>query len=249
MSDTIAPSRMSSHRSQPDPARGVFETMLVRDGRPLELSAHLARLGASVAGLYGVADLPGIAELVADRARGLPLGRLRVTVAPNGDGSLHADVRRAPVDDVLVFPDFGRAVRLRPLTVPGGLGRHKWADRRILDAADGGNAVPLVLDADGSVLEASRANVFVVEDGAISTPPADGRILPGVTRRRVLELMPVREEAIALDRLLAADEVFLSGSVRGIEPVRAYDEARAWPAGTVTPLVADALRRLWEMER
>jgi para-aminobenzoate synthetase / 4-amino-4-deoxychorismate lyase len=239
---------MSLHRSQPDPAHGVFETMLVRDGRPLELAAHLARLGASVARLYGVPDVPGVAELVLDHARGLRLGRLRVTATPGGSGEIVTDVRRAPVDDTLVFPGYGRAVRLRPLAVPGGLGAHKWADRRVLEAADDGDTVPLVVD-DDSALEAARANLFVVEDGTIFTPPADGRILPGVTRRRVMELMPVSEEAISLDRLVAADEVFLSGSVRGIEPVRDCQGVGAWPDGRVTMLVAGELRRLWEMDR
>jgi para-aminobenzoate synthetase/4-amino-4-deoxychorismate lyase len=152
------------------------------------------------------------------------------------------------VDDTLVFPGYGRGVRLRPLAVPGGLGAHKWADRRALEAADDGDTVPLVVD-DDSALEAARANLFVVEDGAIFTPPADGRILPGVTRRRVMELMPVSEEAISLDRLVAADEVFLSGSVRGIEPVRDCQGVGAWPEGPVTTLVAGELRRLWEMDR
>jgi para-aminobenzoate synthetase / 4-amino-4-deoxychorismate lyase len=239
---------MSLHRSQPDPAHGVFETMLVRDGRPLELAAHLARLGASVARLYGVPDVPGVAELVLDHARGLRLGRLRVTATPDGSGEIVTDVRRAPVDDTLVFPGYGRAVHLRPLAVPGGLGAHKWADRRVLEAADDGETVPLVVD-DDSALEAARANLFVVEDGTIFTPPADGRILPGVTRRRVMELMPVSEEAISLARLVAADEVFLSGSVRGIEPVRDCQGVGAWPEGRVTMLVADELRRLWEMDR
>ena len=223
--------------------------MLVCDGRPLELAAHLARLGASVARLYGIPDIAGVEELVVDHARGMRLGRLRVTATPNSGGSLMTDVRRAPVPDALVFPAFSHAVRLRPLTVERGLGPHKWADRRILEEADDGDAVPLVVDADGDVLEAARANVFVVEDGAIFTPRADGRILPGVTRRRVLELLPVHEEAISLERMVAADEVFLTGSVRGIEPVRECDGVGAWPEGTVTTLVADELRRLWEMDR
>jgi branched-subunit amino acid aminotransferase/4-amino-4-deoxychorismate lyase len=64
-----------------------------------------------------------------------------------------------------------------------------------------------------------------------------------------MEQMPVSEEAIPLDRLVAADEVFLSGSVRGIEPVRDCEGAGSWPEGRVTTLVADALRRLWEMDR
>ena len=107
--------------------------------------------------------------------------------------------------------------------------------------------MPLILDTDDCVLEASRANVFVVEDGRIFTPPADGRILPGVTRRSVLDLLPVWEEPIVIDRLLAADEVFLSGSVRGIEPVWELEGGRTWHAGTVTPHVSAELRRHWEM--
>jgi para-aminobenzoate synthetase/4-amino-4-deoxychorismate lyase len=223
--------------------------MLVRDGRPVELGAHLARLGASVAALYGAPALPGVEDLVIEHARGLALGRLRVTVSADDRGDLAADVRTAEVEDALVFPDFTGAVSLHPVSIPGGLGPHKWADRRILDSAGRGGAVPLILDVDDGVLEASRANVFLVEDGEIVTPPADGRILPGVTRRRVLELMPVREETISFERLLAADEVFLTGSVRGVEPVWGCNGMRTWRAGTVTPRVSGDLRRLWEMER
>jgi branched-subunit amino acid aminotransferase/4-amino-4-deoxychorismate lyase len=57
----------------------------------------------------------------------------------------------------------------------------------------------------------------------------------------------VREEAISFDRLLAADEVFLSGSVRGIEPAWDCDGVRTWHAGTVTPRVSAELRQRWEM--
>ena len=70
-----------------------------------------------------------------------------------------------------------------------------------------------------TVLEASRANVFIVEGDRLVTPPADGRILPGVTRARLLALLDVREEIVSLDRLADADEAFLSGSVRGVEAV------------------------------
>ena len=209
--------------------------MLVRDGRAIELEAHLARLAASVAALYG--EEPP--ELDLGAARGLLLARLRVTVAPDTDHGLVAAVRTAPVDASHVFPT--TAVVLRPLVVAGGLGPHKWADRRLVEGAEDSDALPLLVDADGTVLEASRANVFVVEGGTIVTPPADGRILPGVTRARVLGLVAVREEAVAIDRLLAADEVFLTGSVRGVEPVAAYE-------GPVTREVAGVLRRHWEGE-
>ena len=108
--------------------------------------------------------------------------------------------------------------------------------------------IDLDLDRDDAVLEASRANVFIVESGEMITPPTDGRLLAGVTRRRLLELVPVREEPISLDRLLAADEVFLTGSVRGVEPVRDYNGTREWSEGELTAVVSDHLRRRWEAE-
>lgn len=236
----------------PDRARGVFETLLVRSGRPVELDAHLARLDGSLRTVFGT-PLPARArELVLEQVDGAALARLRLDVAPNGSGELACAVRVVPVDAALVFPDWPRALVLRSLTIRGGLGAHKWADRRRVEAAEAEpGVVPLVVDADGSVLEASRGNVFVVLDGALVTPRADGRILPGVTRGRVLELaadanLDVREGDVSSADLRAATEAFLTGAVRGVEPVCIWDDRPAWPQGTVTTLLSARLRRRWD---
>ena len=98
------------------------------------------------------------------------------------------------------------------------------------------------MDEDGAVLEASRANLFAVRDGALLTPPLDGRILPGITRGRVIEAaessgVAVREESLSREDLLAADEVLLTGSVRGIEPVAALDGTPLAGAGEKTAIL------------
>jgi para-aminobenzoate synthetase/4-amino-4-deoxychorismate lyase len=241
---------------RPEPALGVFETLLVADGRPRELDAHLARLDASLGVLFGAQCPHGARALVLDRASGAELARLRLTVAPAEDGgALAADVVVAPVDAALVMPDWDRGVELAPLVVRGGIGAHKWADRRLLAGAEADVAprVPLLLDGDGAVLEASRGNLFAVLDGTLVTPPADGRILPGVTRGRVLALaaargIAVREEAIPFDRLADAAGVFLTGAVRGVEPVRACGEASVAHDDAITPLLGRELRRLWGLD-
>jgi para-aminobenzoate synthetase/4-amino-4-deoxychorismate lyase len=239
---------MQSHRNRPDERQGVFETMLVLDGRPVELAAHMARLRASLQALFGADVPPGAEDRVTDGARGIGVGRLRLTIAP-GDPRLTADVTATPVDPAIVFPAFRDGARLKPISVPGGWGPHKWADRGPLAAGEGNGSVPLVLDHDGTVLEGSRANVFIVEGGTIVTPPADGRILPGVTRARLLELLGAREEVIPVARLVDADEVFLSGSVRGVEPVTACAGGRVWEDGPVARATAEELRRHWEGEQ
>src|SRR3954471_4936439 len=148
--------------ARPDVHRGVFETLLVRSGRPLELDAHLGRLRSSLAVVFGVPLPPGTRDALLARARGVALGRLRVTVAPGAGPEL----RLAPVGPEILFPGWDGALTLRALEVPGGLGAHKWADRSRVVVAEGDpDTVPLVLDADGSVLEASRGNVFLVRHG------------------------------------------------------------------------------------
>jgi para-aminobenzoate synthetase / 4-amino-4-deoxychorismate lyase len=151
-----------------------------------------------------------------------------------------------------VFPDWDRAVELAPVAVPGGIGAHKWADRRLLERAETevGPAVPLVVDSDGALLEGSRGSLFLVRDGTVITPPTDGRLLPGITRAHAIAVardlgIEVREQPVGADDLADADEAFLTGGVRGVEPVRRCVSVSEWDSGEVTARVAAELRRLW----
>ena len=214
---------------RPDPARGVMETMLVLEGAPVELEAHLDRLGRSAKELFGAELPPEARRLVLEHARALPLGRIRLTVAPDPAGVLRADTVTASVDPGDVFPSWERAVSLRAFPVRGGLGAHKWADRAALAEMESSlprESLPLLVDADNEVLEASRANLFALAGETLITPAADGRILPGVARARAIEAARslgcvVREQALTIEDLVAAGQAFLTGSVRGLEPVRA----------------------------
>ena len=108
--------------------------------------------------------------------------------------------------------------RLRAFALPGGLGFRKFVDRRLVEAlsAAAPGCIPLFVDTDGEVLEAGHANVWIREGDLLFTPPADGRILAGVTRAAKLADNPnAREEPIELARLMQADEVFLTSSVAG----------------------------------
>lgn len=243
---------LMSDRLWPDRAIGVFETLLVVDGAPVELHAHLRRLSSSARALFA-AELPAdTRELVLDSAAPLRLGRVRLTVAPGPTGALGSEAVAASVDAEDVFPSWERAIVLRPLLVRGGLGAHKWADRAWIawTSSESDRCLPLVLDAGGELLEASRANVFAVEGEALVTPPADGRILPGVARAQTIETAralgtELREEALTIDRLIAGGEAFLTGSVRGIEPVRFVGDAELTEPGEAVREVAAELKRMW----
>ncbi|HEX8083807.1 MAG TPA: chorismate-binding protein [Solirubrobacteraceae bacterium] len=197
---------------RPDPAAGVFETIRARDGEPARLDDHLDRLARSVEELYGAERswLDEAARLVEEAARRVGDGRVRLDATPEG-GGIALRVRSGPIAEE-------GALELRPVCVPGGLGPHKWADRRLLDALGEmvGPAIPLLVDLDGLVLEAARANVAIVEDGDLITPPADGRILPGIGR----ESLGAREEVFGVERLERADAVLLVNALRGVQVVR-----------------------------
>lgn len=86
----------------------------------------------------------------------------------------------------------------------------------------------IMLDGSGNVAEGTGENLFVVDQGEISTPPLSSSILGGITRDALLQLahdrgIPVRLEALPRDRLYLADEIFLTGTAAEVTPVRSVD--------------------------
>jgi branched-chain amino acid aminotransferase len=107
----------------------------------------------------------------------------------------------------------------------------------------------LLTDGEGRVLEGAGSNVFAVIRGQLVTPPADAGLLAGVTRAVVLELarsegIEVAERRFGTAELAAADEAFLTSTLRELVPLRALDGQPIGPegAGPVTRRLADAYR-------
>lgn len=107
--------------------------------------------------------------------------------------------------------------------------------RMLVEARAKGFANALVADALGNVAETATANVFMVRDGVVFTPVANGTFLAGITRARHLSNMradgiEVHETVLGFDDFRAADEVFLTGNMSKITPVSAFDDT-AYQAG------------------
>lgn len=233
---------------------GVFRTLRVRAGHPLNWERHFRRLAGDCAAL--ALPVPGEALLRAEMARVAPgdaTVKITLTRGESGRGySLPTDLAATRI--VAAFPppayppEFARdgirvrhcALRLAEQPRLAGvkslnrlenvLARAEWSDPEIREG--------LLCDAHGRLVEATMSNVFVVRDGGIATPDLSRCGVAGAQRERVLDFARGAGRAcdvrdIALEELARADEVFLTNSLIGIWPV-AHLEDRLWIPGLVT---------------
>jgi branched-chain amino acid aminotransferase len=111
-----------------------------------------------------------------------------------------------------------------------------------VETAKAGYDEAIMLDDKGHVSEGSGENVFVVRDGAISTPDLSCSILEGITARSVKQIasdlgFQVAERHISRGELYQADEVFLTGTAAEIVPVREVDDISLGPPGELTKAI------------
>jgi branched-chain amino acid aminotransferase len=109
--------------------------------------------------------------------------------------------------------------------------------RMLTEARARGFGNALVADATGNVAETATANVFMVRDGEVFTPIPNGTFLSGITRARHIsnmraEGMTIHESVLTFDDFDAADEVFMSGNMSKITPVKAFED-RQYQVGPV----------------
>lgn len=239
---------------------GVFETMRARGGRILNLRRHLARLRAG-AELIGIA-LPftdyaaETAILRTLSANGLAEAVVRLTVSrgvPRTRGLLpDPNPQLTLVIDAQPFVGasyalYARGMRAITSTVRrderSPLARAKTLSylENVLarrEAGLHGADEALMLNTEGNLVCASAANLFLVIDGALTTPDLDSGPLPGTTRELVIrELAPdsgleVVEHPITPSDLPAVTEAFVTNALLGIMPLTVID---GQPVGTGRP--------------
>lgn len=236
---------------------GIYETMRSYGGHVFALDRHLARLARSGSGVRLALPPPGelrAAIAATIRANGDADAVVRLTIT-RGRLARRLDLSSAGAPSVLVTFDpidprddekrhAGiRVIRSRYLRFSSHpLAGIKSTNYQISlfarnEAREAGAQEVLVPNETGDIVEAAAANVFLVEDGRIVTPPLGSGILGGVTREVVLERIAARgwtvaEETLAPARIDAADELFLSGTTIQVAPVIRVDDR---PVGDGAP--------------
>ena len=227
---------------------GLFETMLVRDGRVCGVTRHLSRLArsASPAGLPEV-DVDRVARLIeiaADEWTSTAEGALRVVYTAGREAAssptLYVSISEVPARVAGARRDGVRAVSL-PSAYQEGMGElAPWLLSGVKSLSYASNVAALrharslgaddaiFLAADGTVLEGPRSSVVAVIDGELVTPRRDEGILPGTTQEAVFELAARRgieayETSLHIGELYDADAVWLLSSLTLAARVRVLD--------------------------
>lgn len=227
----------------------LFETLRVYEGRLPMMELHLDRLKRGLKVLKIACDWPSFSErLQRDIHRLLQQnqvtqhGSVRVQVYRSGGGAY------APIQNEPFYLIEAHSLKEDPFRSPYRLHLIAYKDillhYDLLSPFKTGNALPYVLaaqtarekQADDAVLFSSTgiadtagANLFLIRNQKIITPPLASGCLDGVMRRRLLALcgelkLDCAEKRLKEKDLRQADEVFLTNSIRGIMEVGSYEE-------------------------
>ncbi|MCU6710781.1 aminodeoxychorismate lyase [Paenibacillus sp. J5C_2022] len=229
---------------------GLFETFRTYGGRPYLLSAHMERLhnGCRELGIHFSMPEDAVESWVREllQENGLEDGYVRLTVsAGEAELGLPAADYTEPTVLLLVKPLppvseeavlRGRALRLLNTrrNTPEGNVRFKslhymnniLARRELMSCGDAvaPGTEGLMLSGDNWLAEGIVSNLFFYRDGTVYTPDIATGILPGVTRKRVMELaelegLPVQEGFYTWEQLWGAEEIWITNSIQEVVPV------------------------------
>ena len=243
---------------------GVFDGARCVQGMVPDLAAHCARVNRSAEALM-ITPTVTVEEMMAIVHEGLSAypKDAAVYIRPmywGLDGDMTAIV---PSQETTGFAICLEEIPMAPDTASAKLGRTRFRRPVMEDAvvnAKAGCLYPnnarmlrevrargfqnaLVADAMGNVAESATANVFMVKDGEVFTPIANGTFLAGITRARHManmraDGMQVHECILSFEDFEAADEVFLSGNMQKVTAVTGFEDT-SYHSGPVTKRVRE----------
>jgi branched-chain amino acid aminotransferase len=233
---------------------GVFEGIRCYDTQQgpavFRLVEHLRRLenSAKVYRMPIAFSTEELAEACCETIRANDLSACYIRpIVFRGFGTLGVNPLRSPVEVFIAVWNWGKYLgeeseqgvdvcvsswrRVSPDAMPAvskATGNYLNSQLIKMEALANGYVEGIALDARGFVSEGSGENIFLVQDGALITPPVASSILTGITRDTVIKIahdlgIPVRKQVVPRGLLYAADEVFFTGTAAEITPIRSID--------------------------
>ncbi|MEJ2156071.1 MAG: aminotransferase class IV [Desulfobacteraceae bacterium] len=239
---------------------GAFDLVRIRNGRPLFLNEHIERLYRSAAkiGLDMIWSRERIRRVVLETLSRNTVGeaniRIIVTggsspdfITPKGNPRLLVLVTPLPAQ-----PYWWRTKGVKVITLnvqrsfPGAKSIDYLPAAIALRRARSVDAIEAIyLDDQDNAQEGTTSNLFIVSGGTLVTPGRD--VLSGITRRTVLDIAkahyPVEIRDLPKGELLAAQEVFITGTNKGLVPVVQVDD-QVIGSGRPGPVTRDLIRLL-----
>lgn len=241
---------------------GVFDLVRTYNGKPFFLKEHLERLHHSAAeiGLHVPWSHSELNEIVLDTLakNNYPESNIRIVVT-GGSSPDFTTPQDKPRLLVLVSPmpklpeswytDGVKLItRVTDRFKPGVKSINYIPATVALEEARRKGAIEaLYLDREGYVLEGTTSNIFIFKENKLVTPGRD--ILSGITHKVTLDVatthFDVQIRDISRQELLGADEVFITGTNKGLVPVVQVDDARIGSGrpGPLTAKLTDELAR------
>jgi branched-chain amino acid aminotransferase group I len=224
---------------------GIFETLRSYKGTPFKLAEHLERLHSSARKLkipfeYTIKELSkNVKELL--EINNIPDAYIRITLS-RGIGNNGLGINDNLESTLLIqnkpFMPYERELYqkgmslnvsrvIRSTSCP--ISCHKTTNllTNILlkeEAKEKSAHEVIILNTDGYVAECIVSNIFIVDSRKVITPSLDTNILPGITRRTVLDIckdngISTREERFKIETVIKAEEVFITNSLMEVMPV------------------------------
>jgi branched-chain amino acid aminotransferase len=216
---------------------GVFEALRVSAAGAFALTRHLRRLDRSAAAMNLPApDHRQIAQAVAAvlDGRRFERGKLRITYT-GGAGPLGSQAAYGPPTLIVAAdPVEPSAASTSIVTTPWSRNEHgaltgvkstSYAEnvRALAYATQRGAGEAILLNTAGRLCEGTGTNIFVVLGETVITPPLSSGPLAGITRELIIEWCDIEERDLTLDEAQAADEVFITSSLRNVQSVDRWD--------------------------
>jgi branched-chain amino acid aminotransferase len=232
----------------------VYEVLRVRNGRPLFLPEHLARLQHSIDLAFGgfVFSKDELSRQVQEliRRNELQEGNLKIEMRRNDKAAfeslLYFIPHRYPTEE-----QYAQGVRMKLQFDERSLPNAKitnWDVRghanRIIDTYKVYET--LLVNSGGYITEGSRSNFFLIQDDALFSAPEEW-ILPGITRSKILEIcrklsVPVYHRKVHYKDLHEYDAAFITGTSPGVLQVRQIEDVEFEINHAVYRKIKDAFR-------